>query len=275
LSTSILKAQQQAEFLQNRGEAEMEMSDNEELSESSENVSKRKRAKQEPTIQTQESMLSLASEWIGSSQLRDENDVLKCQLEALKNEVDLVKQEAQNNIDSKDKQFKCLQMALQGMQQQLLNATQQSKKAEEKLKRLQVAYDKLKQLHVTGINSESADIDKDAAISAALDSGAPAAVTVETDDRYEEVDSELLTDTLTTATPVISDARFIALISTFLHVHPFGANIDYIWSYLNRLGIKIRSSQLEELLDKYPSVFGTGDDNATADKRWRFIGYEQ
>ena len=56
-------------------------------------------------------------EWIGSSQMRDENDSLKCQLEALKNEVDIVKLEAKNSVEMKEKQIKCMQMALQGMQQ--------------------------------------------------------------------------------------------------------------------------------------------------------------
>ena len=61
--------------------------------------------------------LSFFSDWIGRHQVREENDTLKCQLEALKNEVDIIKLEAQNSVDLKDKQIKCMQMALQGMQQ--------------------------------------------------------------------------------------------------------------------------------------------------------------
>lgn len=62
-------------------------------------------------------LCAVSVDWIAASQLRDENDVLKCQLEAYKNEVSLLKQEAQNADDTKDKQIKQLQMALQGMQQ--------------------------------------------------------------------------------------------------------------------------------------------------------------
>ena len=51
------------------------------------------------------------------SNLKEENDSLKCQLEAYKNEVDLVKQEQKNAMDEKDKQLRTLQQALQGMQQ--------------------------------------------------------------------------------------------------------------------------------------------------------------
>merc|ERR1740131_916356 len=29
-----------------------------------------------------------------------------------------------------------------------------------------------------------------------------------------------------------NDAKMVAIVSTFLHVHPFGAGTDYIWSYL-------------------------------------------
>ena len=67
-----------------------------------------------------------------------------------------------------------------------------------------------------------------------------------------------------------------AVVSTFLHVHPSGANIDYIWSYLSRLDIKIRSSELEDLLEKYPAVF-RGDQGAFGgsahETKWKFVGY--
>ena len=54
--------------------------------------------------------------------LKEENDSLKCQLDAYRNEVDLLKQE-QGKVDrdediSKDQKLKILQQALQGMQQE-------------------------------------------------------------------------------------------------------------------------------------------------------------
>lgn len=65
------------------------------------------------------------------------------------------------------------------------------------------------------------------------------------------------------------------LIVCFLHVHPFGASMDYIWSYLKRGGLDTKSSQLENLLESYPGMFaqkmvGLG---VNFEKRWTFIGF--
>lgn len=32
------------------------------------------------------------------------------------------------------------------------------------------------------------------------------------------------------------------IMSTFLHVHPFGANLEYLWSYMQRLDSQVASS---------------------------------
>ena len=68
----------------------------------------------------------------------------------------------------------------------------------------------------------------------------------------------------------------VGVIATFLHVHPFGASIDYICSYLTRLEMKTRSSEIEDLLERLPSVFrqdfhGVG---ASLEKRWNFVGFD-
>ena len=78
---------------------------------------------------------------------------------------------------------------------------------------------------------------------------------------------------------IINFVNFIitltALVSTFLHVHPFGATIDYIWSYLNRLDVKIRSSELEELIERFPRVFAEETSTVgTLEKKWKFIGFD-
>ena len=49
--------------------------------------------------------------------LREENDSLKCQVEAFKNEIMMVKHENQTSTTAKDNQLKMLQQAMQGMQQ--------------------------------------------------------------------------------------------------------------------------------------------------------------
>lgn len=48
---------------------------------------------------------------------QEENDSLRCQLEAYKNEVDLVRSDLRAEIDQKEKQLKLVQQTLQGMQQ--------------------------------------------------------------------------------------------------------------------------------------------------------------
>ncbi|GAA6083655.1 ecto-NOX disulfide-thiol exchanger 1 isoform X1 [Tachysurus ichikawai] len=72
------------------------------------------------------------------------------------------------------------------------------------------------------------------------------------------------------------EAVLLGVISTFLHVHPFGANIEYLWSYIQRLDAKISASELERLMVRLPNMFkqefsGVG---ATLEKRWKFCGFE-
>ena len=49
--------------------------------------------------------------------LKEENDSLKCQLEAYINEAEMVKLESTHSMDALEKQIKSLQNALKGMQQ--------------------------------------------------------------------------------------------------------------------------------------------------------------
>jgi len=70
---------------------------------------------------------------------------------------------------------------------------------------------------------------------------------------------------------------FAALITAFLLVNPFGATIDHIWSYLSRLNVKVRSSELEELLEKYPSLFDTPSGALVSngiERLWKLISFE-
>ncbi|XP_049503273.1 ecto-NOX disulfide-thiol exchanger 1 [Panthera uncia] len=43
------------------------------------------------------------------------------------------------------------------------------------------------------------------------------------------------------------EALLIGIISTFLHVHPFGANIEYLWSYMQQLDSKVNSFSQADL----------------------------
>uniref|UniRef100_A0A8C6XX50 Ecto-NOX disulfide-thiol exchanger 2 n=1 Tax=Naja naja TaxID=35670 RepID=A0A8C6XX50_NAJNA len=68
----------------------------------------------------------------------------------------------------------------------------------------------------------------------------------------------------------------LRIISTFLHVHPFGASIEYICSYLQRLDSKICATEVENLMTRLQHTFkqemnGIG---ASLEKRWKFCGFE-
>jgi hypothetical protein len=71
------------------------------------------------------------------------------------------------------------------------------------------------------------------------------------------------------------EARLIGLISTFLHIHPFGASLDYIWSYTQKILASVTPNQIQTLLLKYPAIFrqelsGVG---ATLERNWTFVGF--
>lgn len=72
------------------------------------------------------------------------------------------------------------------------------------------------------------------------------------------------------------DARIVGLVSTFLVVHPFGASLDYVFSYVQRSSPQLRPKQLEEILTRYKSIFseevtGVG---AKIERKWKFCGFD-
>lgn len=60
---------------------------------------------------------TVASKLNQLNNLRDENEELKCQIEVYKNEVAVLKQENSSSSSDRDREFRSLQMAMQGMQQ--------------------------------------------------------------------------------------------------------------------------------------------------------------
>ena len=55
-----------------------------------------------------------------------------------------------------------------------------------------------------------------------------------------------------------------------------GASVEYIWSYINQLGITTKTSHLEDLLDKLPFLFRmqTTGVGALIERKWQFTGYK-
>ncbi|XP_028353689.1 ecto-NOX disulfide-thiol exchanger 1 isoform X6 [Physeter macrocephalus] len=210
--------------------------------------------------------------------LKEENDSLRWQLDAYRNEVELLKQEkeqlfrTEENL-TKDQQVQFLQQTMQGMQQQLLtiqeelnNKKSELEQAKEEqshtqalLKVLQEQLKGTKELVETNGHSHE-DTNEINVLTVAL-------VNQDRENNIEKRSQGLKSE---------KEALLIGIISTFLHVHPFGANIEYLWSYMQQLDSKISANEIEMLLMRLPRMFkqeftGVG---ATLEKRWKLCAFE-
>ncbi|MCJ8735718.1 hypothetical protein PDJAM_G00250640 [Pangasius djambal] len=224
--------------------------------------------------------------------LREENDSLRCQLDAYRNEVELLKQEQSKahpphseEDATRQQQLSFLQQALQGMQKQLLKIRDELKQREMELEKstedkqqlesqIQSLKDRIQAFpasHTLQLERpEWEDRGSDENTSHANESAASAVVSC-------SQEKESVPDK-GPPSPVKSEreALLVGIISTFLHVHPFGASIEYICSYLQRLDTKISTTEVETLLGRLPYTFkqeltGVG---ASLEKRWKFCGFE-
>ncbi|KAG5851823.1 hypothetical protein ANANG_G00055880 [Anguilla anguilla] len=223
--------------------------------------------------------------------LREENDSLRCQLDAYRNEVELLKQEQgkaqpqrSEEEATRQQQLSFLQQALQGMQKQLL-------KMREELKQREAELEKTGEEKVQ-LESQVQSL-KERALAFPHTTPSPLE-TSEQDDRGSEESANQANEAAASGggvlqpgkrtfrkrapSPVKSEreALLVGIISTFLHVHPFGASIEYICSYLQRLDTKISTSEVEALLGRLPCTFrqeltGVG---ASLEKRWKFCGFD-
>ncbi|XP_008293635.1 ecto-NOX disulfide-thiol exchanger 1 [Stegastes partitus] len=232
-----------------RREEEMEMSDDD----SDESPCKRMRTEENGVCdQTQAS-------------LKEENDSLRWQLDAYRNEVELLRKETRGSGrpdedhnpahgHSPEAQIQLLQQNMHNMQQQLLSLQEKltSKEAELEQAREEHRYleGEVLTLRDKGIN------------------GCVPSLYHSRDRR-----SELI---MRGGVASEKEALLLGIISTFLHVHPFGANLEYLWSYIQRLDSKVSAGELERLMVRLPTMFrqelsGVG---ATLEKRWKFCGFD-
>lgn len=191
--------------------------------------------------------------------LKDENDSLKCQVEAYKNEVEIYKIDYKREMEDKERQLKMLQQTMQGMQQQLMEAKRKQTTGDQRIRELESRLRIDKTLKVSEIiNLDDDDVDQSEGTSIA--------------ERSESTGYNKLGSMVSGF-----DAKLIGIISTFLNVHPFGAGLDYIWSYINKIEYSLRPSDIEYLMSKYPSVFkqeliGIG---ANIERRWMFAAFNR
>uniref|UniRef100_A0A3Q1H2P7 RRM domain-containing protein n=1 Tax=Anabas testudineus TaxID=64144 RepID=A0A3Q1H2P7_ANATE len=209
--------------------------------------------------------------------LKEENDSLRCQLDAYRNEVELLKQEQGKNQPMRSEedsthsqQLSFLQQALQGMQKQLLKMREELKQREAELEKSLEDKQQLKnQVHHNiqeTLNSSGTRGEATRSLCYTQSEEIIRSDKLDSHDRNWMLNMSVLH-------PVCSTA---GIISTFLHVHPFGASIEYICSYLQRLDTKINPSEVEALLSRLPCTFrqeltGVG---ASLEKRWNFCGFQ-
>ncbi|XP_072473260.1 ecto-NOX disulfide-thiol exchanger 1 isoform X4 [Notamacropus eugenii] len=210
--------------------------------------------------------------------LKEENDSLRWQLDAYRNEVELLKQEKgqlfrpEENLP-KDQQLQFLQQTMQGMQQQLLTIQEELKN-----KKSELEHAKEEQSHTQALLKVLQEQLKSAKELAETnghsheDANEINVLTVALVNQDRENNTEKRTQGLKSE----KEALLIGIISTFLHVHPFGANIEYLWSYMQQLDSKISANEIEMLLMRLPRMFkqeftGVG---ATLEKRWKFCAFE-
>lgn len=186
--------------------------------------------------------------------LKDENDSLKCQVEAYKNEVEVIKVDSKKAVEDKELQIKMMQQTLQGMQQQLVETKKKLAAADQRVKALE------NRTKSTTRVTEIINLDDDE---------------TEPSDSASVSNSEM-SAAQSTMIPSL-DAKLVGIVSIFLHVHPFGAGLDYITSYVNKCVPSLRPSDVEALMMRYTTLFkqdlvGIG---ASMERRWVLTAFSK
>ncbi|XP_008400496.1 ecto-NOX disulfide-thiol exchanger 1 isoform X1 [Poecilia reticulata] len=219
--------------------------------------------------------------------LREENDSLRWQLDAYRNEVELLKKEQSRagrpdddhahtlphtHAHSAEAQIQLLQQSMHNMQQELLSLQEKLSSKETELEQAREEHHYL-ELEVLSLREkllsgkgESVEGTNGELHETSLNGCVPS-LYLSRDRRSEFMRGGVASE---------KEALLLGIISTFLHVHPFGANLEYLWSYIQRLDSKVSAGELERLMVRLPSMFrqelsGVG---ATLEKRWKFCGFD-
>ncbi|XP_075883248.1 ecto-NOX disulfide-thiol exchanger 1 isoform X2 [Nelusetta ayraudi] len=259
-----LRSAYSEEVMGSRREEEMEMSD-EDLEEEEKPCKRRRWSGEDGGKQQQQ------------QSLLEENDSLRWQLEAYRNEVELLRKEgAQRGHDPQQvqhiQQVQNLQQSLHSTQQQLLCLQEKlsSKDAELEQARKEHQFLKGEMLNLRDKLSGGGDSEGPPAElqNQVLNGCVPSLHHSRRRKRSEVIARGAVASE--------KEALLLGIISTFLHVHPFGANLEYLWSYIQRLDPQVSAVHLERLMLRLPNMFrqelsGVG---ATLEKRWKFCGFD-
>ncbi|XP_063537883.1 ecto-NOX disulfide-thiol exchanger 2-like [Cydia strobilella] len=73
-----------------------------------------------------------------------------------------------------------------------------------------------------------------------------------------------------------SEAKLISILTAFLMVHPLGASVDYLVSYVRSMTPNVTQATVQEILQKYDDVFRrvTSGVGASIETRWCYITFD-
>lgn len=207
----------------------------------------------------------------------------KAGIENYKNDTNTLKS-VDIDKDIKEKQMQVLQETIRNLQTQLLENKSKEKENVSKITDLET---KLKQANVKELLLKTKIVEACKQTSKLSDADESDIIDLD-DDQIDQTDAKQQQTTNTSATLVkpekncveetkigSMEARLIGLVSTFLVVHPFGASLDYIFSYVQRTAPNLRPKELEEILSRYDGIFneevsGVG---AKIERKWKFCGF--
>lgn len=208
-------------------------------------------------------------------------------------------------LDVREQQLKVLHETIRNLQTQLL---ENKTKEKENLTRISELEDKLKQANVkelllktriveaskssfTSISdhaSESNDSDKDVVC---VDDGEPDKTKEQSPKSIDSKSTPKPNPESNTSENVndssrqlidVDEARLIGLISSFLVVHPFGASLENILTYVQQVSMQLCAKDVENILSRYKSIFnemdnqpnGVESSSLTAERKWNFCGFK-
>lgn len=203
----------------------------------------------------------------------------------------------------KDQQLKVLHETIRNLQTQLLE--NKTKEKENQLK-IGVLENKLKQANVKELllktrivdaskgsvtsisdhNSDSNDSDKDVVCVDDVESHQITEESLKSIDTKEANTSLELNNSENASSNIRqvideNDARLIGLISSFLVVHPFGASLENILTYVQQVSTHYRFNDVEEVLQRHESIFNetnvesSSTESLLSPKIWKFCGFDQ
>lgn len=188
--------------------------------------------------------------------------------------------------DVREKQIKVLQETIRNLQTQLL---ENKTKEKDSLSRITELESKLKQANIKELLLKTKIVEAGklaTSVSATVsskssetdgDNGCPEIIDLEEDKPIEPSAPPPAPPPPPPVKPIcLDEAKIIGLVSTFLVVHPFGASLDYIFSYVQRVAPQLRPKELEEILSRYETTFSeeVSGIGAKIERKWKFCGFD-